>query len=47
MSEQTIEELEIELYEKTLQLHKLKQTTEKVEVKNYEFDTLWGKCAGK
>ncbi len=47
VSEQTIEELEIELYEKTLQLHKLKQRTKKVEVKNYEFDTLSGKVSLK
>ena len=42
MSEQTIEELEAELYEKTLQLHKLKQKTKTVEVENYTFQTLHG-----
>jgi predicted dithiol-disulfide oxidoreductase (DUF899 family) len=47
MSEPTIEELEFELYEKTLQLHKLKQKAEKVEVKNYNFDTQDGKSSLK
>ena len=41
--EQTIEELEKELYEKTLQLHELKKHAERVEVRNYSFQTLTGK----
>ena len=45
MTEQTIEELELELYQKTLQLHKLKQKKQKTEVKNYQFDTLQGKTS--
>ena len=45
MTEQTIEELEMELYEKTLRLHQLKQKTERVEVKDYTFDTLSGQVS--
>lgn len=45
MSEQTIEELEFELYEKTLKLQKLKKQKKPVEIKNYSFDTLSGKTS--
>lgn len=47
MSEQTILELETELYEKTLKLHQLKKDTAKVEVKNYTFETLTGEASLK
>lgn len=42
MAEQTIEELELELYEKTLLLHEMKKGVERVEVNNYSFQTLNG-----
>ncbi|NND00121.1 MAG: DUF899 family protein, partial [Gammaproteobacteria bacterium] len=42
MSEQTIEELEAELYEKTLQLHELKKQSARREVRDYKFNTLNG-----
>ena len=47
MSEQTVAELETELYEKTLQLHKLKQNSKKVEIKDYKFETLTGEASLK
>ncbi|MBT8115015.1 MAG: DUF899 family protein [Arenicella sp.] len=47
MSEQTIAELETELYEKTLQLHKLKQDADRVEIANYYFATLSGEVSLK
>lgn len=45
MSEQTIAELEAELYEKTLRLHELKRQAAQVEVGNYSFDTLAGEVS--
>ena len=42
MSEQTIEELEMELYEKTLRLHEMKKNAPKIEVSDYRFETLQG-----
>ena len=45
MSEQTVAELEAELYEKTLRLHALKKNSGKVEVRNYSFDTLAGEVS--
>ncbi len=47
MSQSSIQELEQELYEKTLQLHQLKQTTDPTKVNNYQFDTLSGKVSLK
>ena len=42
MSSAEIAELEMELYQKTLELHNLKKEAEQVEVNDYEFDTLGG-----
>ena len=47
MSKPSIQELEQELYEKTLQLHQLKQAIQPTEVTNYQFDTLSGKVSFK
>ncbi len=42
MSQQEIQELEMELYEKTLLLHELKKQADPVEVPDYLFNTLSG-----
>ena len=47
MGEQTIEQLERELYEKTLKLHELKKSSARIEVSNYSFQTLSGEVTLK
>jgi len=47
MRNDKIAELEMELYQKTLELHKLKQNAERIEVRDYTFSTLGGEVTLK